>query len=98
MIAVSIQKLTRAVRETDIFHFPAMNTGTEYLYNHLYKRLLADGYVTLSGLDFAAFDSEDIGALNDLHSKVFERNSYTSNEVISILQAISPVCKSVIYV
>lgn len=98
MVTVCTKKLVAAIKEADAYTLPDMNEGTGYLYKNLYCRLSNGENVTLSSLDFNAFDPEDIDSLNSLHSDVFERNTYAANGIVSTLRQIMPECKAVSYV
>jgi len=97
MLTVSVRDLVDAIKEAEIYRLPDMSEGTEYLYGNLYKRLTKGEDVTLSSLDFDAFEPEDIDSLNSLHSDVFERNSYTAGGIVSALRHVDPVQKAVGY-
>jgi hypothetical protein len=98
MITLSIEQLVSAVTEADAFKLPDMSEGTAYLYNSVYRRLANGGTVKLSGLDFDAFEPEDVDSIKDLHAGVFEKNSYAADGIASILRTIAPVSKAVGYV
>ena len=98
MIQVNTRKLAEAIREADVFRLPEMTSGTAYLFEELYERLTRGKDVTLSSLDFNAFESDDINSLNCLHTEIFERNYYTANGIKSALRQIEPVCRAVDYV
>ena len=98
MLTVSVRDLVDAIKEADIYRLPDMNEGTEYLYSNLYKQLSKGEDVTLSSLDFDAFEPEDIDSLSSLYSDVFERNSYTSGGIMSALRNVDPIQKAVGYV
>lgn len=98
MITVNVKNLMGAIQEADAFKMPDMNEGTSYLYDTIYNNLSRDIDVKLSGIDFDAFEAEDIDSLSDLHTDVFERNCYAANGIMSTLQQVSPVCKAVGYV
>jgi hypothetical protein len=98
MITVSVKRLVDAVKEADIPRLPDMDKGTEYLYINLYMRLSRGEDVTLSSLDFDAFESEDIDSLNSLYSEVFEKNYRTADNIMSALKQIVPISKAVGYV
>jgi hypothetical protein len=98
MITVSVKKLTDAIKEADIPRLPDMNEGTDYLYTNLYKPLDRGEDVTLSSLDFDAFEPEDIDSLNSLYYEVFERDYCKAGDIMSALKNIVPVSKAVGYV
>ena len=98
MLQVNIKQLLSAVEEVGAFELPEMSEGTEYLYNNLYKRLSQNMDVRLSEIDLSAFESEDIGSLNDLHSEVFVKNGRAAGGIMSALRETDPVCKAVGYV
>ena len=98
MITVNVSQLISAIKEAGVFKIPDMSKGTDYLYNNLYKRLSRGESVTLSSINFVAFDPDDIDALNSLHSDIFERDSYTANGIMSTLKKITPVSMVAAYV
>jgi hypothetical protein len=98
MITVNTGKLVEAVREADAFKVPDMNEGTSYLYEKLYMALSKGEDVRLLSLDFNAFEEEDVNSLNDLYTKVFEKNYYMAFGIASTLRGSRPVCKDVVYV
>ena len=98
MITVSISRLLEAINEAHEFKLPAMNAGTEYLYDRLYRRLSRGESVRVSELDFNAFEDEDISSLNSLHTDTFERNERMADGITSELNRIAPIYKPVCYV
>jgi len=98
MITVNVKQLASALSEADVFTLPEMNDGTEYLYNSVYARLSRGEEVSLLGLDFDAFDLDDIDSLNELYDYVFERNYYAADRIVYILRNTASVCKAVSYV
>jgi hypothetical protein len=98
MISVNTKKLVDAIKEADVYTLPDMNEGTGYLYNNLYKRLSNGEDVTLSSLDFDAFEHEDIISLNSLYSELFGRNNSVAGGIMSMLRKAAPVCRVVVYV
>jgi hypothetical protein len=98
MITVSISQLVDDVREADIYSFPDMSEGTEYLYNNLYRRLSYGDNVRLSEINFNAFEPEDIDSLGNLHTDIFEINSKKADGIMSALKQISPVSTVASYV
>jgi hypothetical protein len=98
MITVSIKQLVAALNGAATFTLPEMNAGTQYIYHNLYERLSQGKDVRLSGLDMNAFDYEDITALKELYSYVFEANRHTAFELKTTLRQIAPAYKTVSYV
>ena len=98
MITVSMKQLVSAIAEADAFNLPDMNDGTSYLYETVYLRMSKGQPVNLSEIDFNAFEQEDVDALNDLYSDVFERNHYTANGISHTLRGAIPISKAVGYV
>ena len=98
MITVCTERFAEAIKEAATFSLPDMTEGTGYLYKNLYNRLSKGEDVTLSSLDFDAFEQEDIDSLNNLHSDVFERNHYAASGIMSTLQKTAPICKAVGFV
>jgi uncharacterized protein YegL len=97
MITVSVTSFVDAIKKANGYRLPKMNEGTKYLYNTLYKQLAGGDDVKLSCLDFDAFEHEDINALNNLYSNVFERDFSMANSIIHTLHGITPMCKAVAY-
>ena len=98
VITVSVNNLVKAIREADAFRLPDMNAGTAYLYNDVYRRLAQGEDVKLSGIDFGAFEPEDVAAFSDLYSDVFENNHCAVGRIASALRAMTPASKAVGYV
>ena len=98
MITVSTRTLVEAIREADAFKLPDMSKGTGYLFDNLYSRLSRGEDVRLSELDFNAFEPEDLQAVNNLYSDVFERNCYAVRDIASALREAVPACKAAAYV
>jgi uncharacterized protein YfkK (UPF0435 family) len=98
MITVSTKQLVSAIEEAEAFKIPAMNAGTEYLYNSVYNKLAQNMDVRLSALDFEAFELEDIDSLTDIYSNVFERNCFTADKLASALRSAASVSKTAAYV
>jgi hypothetical protein len=87
-----------ALTEADAFKLPDMTDGTAYLYNSVYRRLARGEDVRLSGINFDAFEPEDVESLEGLYSDIFEKNNYVGDDIISTLQKVAPVCKAVGFV
>ena len=95
---VNIKQLMAAIHEAAPFTLPEMNEGTSYLFANVYNRLSIGANVTISSLDFSAFDSDDIRLLSDLYDNIFEKNASQSEGIVETLQRISPMCKASAYV
>jgi hypothetical protein len=87
-----------AIQEAGVLKLPDMNEGTEYLYHSVYTKLARNLDVKFSDIDFDAFDQEDVDALNDLHSDVFENNYNTADRIASALRSVVPAHRAVAYV
>ncbi len=98
MITVSIKTLVDAIGEVEAYRLPDMNVGTKYLYDYLYKLLSSGENVTLSGIDFKAFEPEDVTALSDLYTNVIESNACKTSGIMSAFRQIVPVCLGVSFV
>jgi hypothetical protein len=98
MITVDTKDLVKAVREADTFKLPDMSKGTGYLFDNLYSRLSKGEDVKLSNLDFNAFESEDLEAINCMYSEVFEMNCYAAKSIASALREAVPACRATAYV
>ena len=98
MIQINIAGLVEAVQRASPFTMPEMNEGTSYLHNKVYTRLANDESVSLSDLDFSAFESDDIQTLARLHDDVFEKNSHQANCIVGTLRNAAPVTKAAVYI
>ena len=98
MITVNVKQLVDAIRESDSYKIPDMNEGVGYLYSNLYERLYEGEDVTLSSLDFDAFEQGDINTLRDLHTNIFELNCHMAGSIMYTLKRVAPVSKAVNYV
>jgi hypothetical protein len=98
MIQVDIAGLMASMQKAPSFTMPEMNEGTSYLHNQLYTRLANDESVSLSDLDFSAFELDDIQTLTRLHSDVIEKNSYQANSIVGTLRNVAPICKPAAYI
>jgi hypothetical protein len=98
MITVSTTQLVDEIREADAFKLPEMNAGTGYLYDTVYCRMAGGHSVSLSELNFDAFEREDVDSLHDLYTDVFERNYHLADRIAATLRAIVPVSKAVAYI
>ena len=98
MLTVNTRNLVEALREAEAFKLPEMNKGTGYLFNNVYRGLSRGEEVRVSGLDFNAFEPEDLDSLNSLYSEVFEKNCHDAGGIASALREAVPVCKAAAYV
>jgi len=98
MIKVNIAGLVEAVQKASSFVMPEMNDGTSYLHSKVYTRLINDGTVRLSELDFSAFESDDIQTLARLYNDVFEKNTRQAGGIADTLRKAAPVCKAAAYI
>jgi len=87
-----------AIQEAAHFTVPEMNSGTSYLYDIVYCRLINGEEVLLSDFDFDAFDSEDIHSFSDLYDNMFGKNNHQADSIINTLRQVAPVCEAVAYV
>ena len=95
---IDINMLIAAVQKTPKYGLPEMNEGTSYLHKTFYKTLATGEDVLFSEINFDAFENEDIGNVNQLHSNVFNKNYYEARGIASTLDKITPVCKTTAYV
>ena len=95
---VNIDKFVAAIQTVAPFTLPEMSEGTKYLYDGLYKCLLAGKVAFLLDIDFDAFDSEDINSLADMYENIFEKSNCKASNLVNTLNRISPVCKVTAYV
>jgi hypothetical protein len=93
-----MKKLTNELRKAKKFKLPTMTEGTMYLYDNIYQKLLRDEEVRLSQLNFDVFEYEDLTALTDLHTDVFEKNERKAYGIITELSKIEPVHNAVSFV
>jgi hypothetical protein len=90
MVTVSTKRLMEAIEEADVFTMPEMNPGTKYLYANLYNRLAGGNEITLSGIDFSAFEVNDIGELGRIYDGL-EEGERKSEVIARMLWNISPM-------
>jgi hypothetical protein len=95
MITVSTKRLMEAIEEADAFALPKMSTGTQYLYDNLYSTLASGGEVRLSGLDFNAFELDDVGEIERVYNNCLEAAEERAEGITRSLWAMSPVAAAV---
>ena len=95
MLKVNIPLLMSALCETEVFSLPEMNTGTQYLFDNLYKRLENGDDVHLSELDFDCFKLDDVSALNTIYDEEIEKNRMHAHKTIISFREMKPVCLTV---
>ena len=98
MITVSVKQLLSAIEEADIFQFPSMSAGVDYIYNSLYGRLTRGEDVRLSEIDYNAFELDDIDTMRDLYSDVLEVNERRADTLSTALRGLSPVVTAAAFV
>ena len=98
MIQVNIAGLMASMQKAPPFTMPEMNAGTSYLFNKVYTHLAKDETVSLSDLDFSAFEYDDIQTLASLHDDVFEKNNHQANSIVGTLRNAAPICKPAAYI
>ena len=98
MITVSVKQLLESIEDADVFSFPTMSEGTEYIYNNLYKRILHGDEVRLSQVNWDRFELCDIDSMRGLYSNVLETNEYKADSLANSLQKISPVVTTAAFV
>jgi 2-hydroxy-3-keto-5-methylthiopentenyl-1-phosphate phosphatase len=98
MITVSIKELVSAIEEADVFQFPSMSAGAEYIYNSLYGRLTRVEDVRLSEIDYNAFELDDIDTMRNLYSDVLEVNERRVDTLTSALRGIPPIVTAAAFV
>ena len=98
MINVSIKQLLSAIEEADVFKFPAMSAGADYVYNNIYSRLTRNIDVRLSDIDFGAFELDDIDTMRDIYFNVLEANENKADSVTRTLYGLPPVVTAAAFV
>lgn len=98
MAQVNIAGFVEAVQAAPSFSLPQMDGGTSYLFNRVYKKMANGETVTLSELDFSAFDEEDINSLSGLYDEVFGRNNFQADRITYVLQKAVPICNASAYI
>ena len=91
MITVSIKQLLSVIEEAEVFKFPSMSAGADYIYNGLYGRLTRGENVRLSEIDYNAFELDDIDTMRNLYSDVLEVNERRVDTLTSTLRGLPPV-------
>lgn len=87
---IDIKKLKEAVSQAASFKLPEMDSGTNYLYEDIYIRMLHGEEVRLSEINFSAFQADDIDSFIKLHKSTLEKNEIAANNIITALQKIKP--------
>ena len=98
MMQVDVTRLMAGVQKVPHFNMPDMDMGTSYLFNQVYSRLAAGETVALSGLDFSAFEEDDIYTFEDLYENVIERNNLQANDIARTLRRIAPTDRVAVYI
>ena len=98
MITVSVKQLLSAIEEAEVFKFPSMSAGADYIYNGLYGRLTRGEDVRLSEIDYNAFELDDIDTMRDLYSNVLEVNERRGDTLTSALRGIPPIVTAAAFV
>lgn len=98
MISVSLKHLAEAVRGADSFDLPDMNTGTKYIFDNIYNRLVLGETVKLSEINFGNFEYGDLAAMSELHENVFEPSETAVRNITTNLRRIPPALNPVVYI
>ena len=98
MITVSVKQLISAIEDAEVFRFPSMSAGAEYIYNSLYGRLTRGEDVRLSEIDYNAFELDDIDTMRDLYSNILEVNERRADALTSALRGLPPVVTAAAFV
>ena len=98
MITVNVSQLMSAIEEAGAFEIPDMSSGTDYLYNKLYKRLSYGDDVRLSEINFYNFELEDVDSMRNIYSAVLEANEYKSETIARSLRELKPATVAAAYV
>jgi hypothetical protein len=98
MLEVCVKQLVAAAKEAAPFTLPKMDGGTSYLYHRVYGPLSMGIDVPILGLDFGAFEVDDIDALNDLYNKILAKSELEAMGIVSALRNISPIAKATAYI
>jgi hypothetical protein len=91
MINVSVKQLLSAIEEADVFKFPSMSAGADYIYNNIYSRLTRNLDVRLSDIDFSAFELDDVDTMRDIYFNILEANENRAVSLADTLRKIPPV-------
>ena len=90
MVTVSIKQLVEAIEEADVFRLPDMSAGTDYIYNNLYSRILRDGELRLSKINWDRFELDDIDTMRELYSNTLKDNERKADSIANTLRGITP--------
>lgn len=90
MLTLSIKNFLSAIDSADAFSLPAMNTGTKYIFDSIYKRLLHGEVLKLSEINFDNFELDDINIMRDLYEDVLVANERKADSLTHTLQSIQP--------
>ena len=98
MVTVSVKQLISAIEEAGVYKPPDMTTGTEYIYNSLYRLLTRGEKVRLSEIDYSSFDLDDIDSMREIYSDVLEPNEHKADMLTRTLRGISPAVTAAAFV
>jgi len=97
MITVSVTQLVDAIMEADVYSLPNMSSGTDYLYNSLYKRLSSGEDVRLSEIDYNSFELDDINSMRKKYDTLVTHKS-KADSIANTLRELSPVVTAAAFV
>ena len=95
---VHIPNLLSSIKNASAFELPKMSTGTKYIHDNVYMRFINDKDIRISGLNFNAFETDDIEAIVDLVIGDFNNSNQRFYEITNALRQTPPICKDVVYV
>jgi len=98
MVTVSVKQLIEAIEDADVYKFPDMTEGTDYLYNGLYKRLSYGENVRLSEIDYDSFELDDIDTMREIYTDVLECNEIKTNSLAHTLRNMTPAVAAAAFV
>ena len=98
MITVSVSQLLSAIEDAEVFQFPSISAGADYLYNSLYRRLSQGEEARLSEIDYNAFGLDDIDTVRELYSDVLDSNESRAERLASTLRGLPPVVTATAFV
>ena len=98
MWKVDIGLLRDALTKVPAYELPKMNDGAQYIYNKIFMPLAREEEIYLSGLDFDAFDIDDITSFTKQYANDIQKHYYQTGYISHSLQQIPAASRAVSFV
>lgn len=98
MWEVDLKLLSTAIKKAPAFKYPEMDEGSKYIYDKIYAPLARGEKVCMSGLDFDAFDLDDIIFFTEKYGHELQERNYQAGNISYSLHQIPAASRTVSYV